>query len=108
MPNFIFNPETFVTPGHGSDPGEWNDDDRKDITTLRYLYPEIAHWGDLAIGSAFGSYSFDILEVQWAEWMIKRDDSFLNYCCWRQLYGEWQFHLDIDKVDQEASHLWKI
>ncbi|WP_223239816.1 hypothetical protein [Acinetobacter baumannii] len=22
MPNFIFNPETFVTPGHGSDPGE--------------------------------------------------------------------------------------
>ncbi len=20
MPNFIFNPETFVTPGHGSDP----------------------------------------------------------------------------------------
>ncbi|WP_042073889.1 hypothetical protein [Acinetobacter baumannii] len=63
MPNFIFNPETFVTPGHGSDPGEWNDDDRKDITTLRYLYPEIAHWGDLAIGSAFGSYSFDILEV---------------------------------------------
>ncbi|EJP48517.1 hypothetical protein M214_4210 [Acinetobacter baumannii CI86] len=72
MPNFIFNPETFVTPGHGSDPGEWNDDDRKDITTLRYLYPEIAHWGDLAIGSAFGSYSFDILEVQWAEWMIKR------------------------------------
>ncbi len=29
MPNFIFNPETFVTPGHGSDPGEWNDDDRK-------------------------------------------------------------------------------
>lgn len=49
MPNFIFNPETFVTPGHGSDPGEWNDDDRKDITTLRYLYPEIAHWGDLAI-----------------------------------------------------------
>ncbi|AHX67239.1 hypothetical protein B856_18550 (plasmid) [Acinetobacter baumannii AC30] len=45
---------------------------------------------------------------KWAEWMIKRDDSFLNYCCWRQLYGEWQFHLDIDKVDQEASHLWKI
>ncbi|KAA8922479.1 hypothetical protein DLI70_20160 [Acinetobacter baumannii] len=101
-----------MTPGHGSDPGEWNDDDRKDITTLRYLYPEIAHWGDLAIvlhRFCIWLLFFDILEVQWAEWMIKRDDdSFLNYCCWRQLYGEWQFHLDIDKVDQEVSHLWKI
>ncbi|WP_215902811.1 hypothetical protein [Acinetobacter baumannii] len=49
------------------------------------------------------------MKLNGAEWMIKaRMIAFLIIVAGVNWYGEWQFHLDIDKVDQEASHLWKI
>lgn len=109
MKNFIFNPETFVSHGHGSDKGEWIDQNRKEIAQLRELYPELAHWGDLAIGTAFGDFSNDVLEVGWAVWMIdKRDEGFLTYCCWRQLKGTWNFGMFFEIPNREVLSIWNV
>lgn len=108
MSNFIFNPETFVTKGHGSDSGEWHDQAQKDIAQLRTFYPELAHWGDAAIGNAFSGFSQDVLDVGWANWMVeKRDEGFLTYCCWEQIKGEWNFGLDFEEPEREVLHIWK-
>ncbi|CAM0798574.1 Glycoside hydrolase [Acinetobacter baumannii] len=106
MAAFVFDPETFVSKGHGSDDGDWPVEYRQKISILREFYPEISHWGDLAIGSAFGSFSQDVLEVNWAEWMLEsRDEGFLNYCCWVQTIGNWSYGLDGEKLDQDM--VWK-
>jgi len=108
MENFIFNPETFVAPGHGSDEGEWTDQNKKEIAQLRESYPELAHWRDLAIGAAFGSFSQDVLGVSWGVWMIdKRDEGFLTYCCWRQIKGDWKFGMSFKTPDHEVLPIWK-
>lgn len=109
MKNFKFNPETFVNSGHGSDDGEWSNQNRKEIAQLRELYPELAHWGDLALGTAFGDFSNDVLEVGWASWLFeKRDEGFLTYCCWRQLKGAWQFGMRFEVPDSEVLNIWKV
>lgn len=97
---------TFVQPGNETAPGEWSEADRRDIASLRAFYPEIAHWGDLAIGLAFGDFSEDVLEVGWADWMLDhRDEAFLNYCCWRQIRGERPFPPDEETLAQADA--WK-
>lgn len=96
----------FVSPGFETDPGEWTNDIRADIAALREHYPELSHWGDLAIGSAFGRFSRDVLEVSWAEWMLAaRDDIFLDYCCWVQTRGKWALGLDKDLL--ATANEWK-
>lgn len=98
---FEFDAATFVKRGCEQEPGEWSDETRGSINKLRVFYPEISHWGDLAIGSAFGGFSRDFLEVSWAEWMLeKRTDLFLSYCCLIQMRGEWPFHYDEDELLQ--------
>ena len=100
----FFDATTFVQPGQECTSGSWNEEDRKAINSLRSLYPELSHWGDLAIGSAFGSFSDDFLEVHWAEWMLKeRDEIFLDYCCWRQIKGVW----DLGMSEEILSNTWK-
>lgn len=108
MSGFVFDAETFVCKGHGLDAGEWNDVTRQQIAQLRQSYPELGHWGDLALGSAFGAFSDDVLEVGWAVWMVGvRDEGFLTYCCWKQLKGKWTFGLNIKKAEQEVLKIWK-
>jgi hypothetical protein len=101
---FRFNATTFVRAGAEFDPGEWADETKGEIAILRSFYPELAHWGDLAIGRAFGDYSQDYLEVQWAFGMLEgRDESFLDYCCWRQTRGDWVGGIDEDRVTQASE-----
>ncbi|ALC13717.1 hypothetical protein [Sphingopyxis sp. 113P3] len=57
MTKFVFDASIFVRPGHETDPGEYSDETRAEIAKLRVLYPELAHWGDLALGGAFGEMS---------------------------------------------------
>ncbi len=54
MTKFVFDASIFVRPGHETDPGEYSDETRAEIAKLRALYPELTHWGDLALGGAFG------------------------------------------------------
>ncbi|AVA23908.1 hypothetical protein [Rhizobium sp. NXC24] len=97
---------TFVQPGYEAAPGDWSDTDRRAIASLRGFYPEIAHWGDLAIGVAFGELSQEVLDVSWADWMLdQRDEIFLNYCCWRQTRGQWDGGLDAEALAQ--ANEWK-
>ncbi|MEZ0605706.1 hypothetical protein ACAX43_26590 [Paraburkholderia sp. IW21] len=75
-----FDEGKFVLPGHEGSAGEWSDADRADIRVLRATYPELASWGDMAIGGAWGSYSQFELEVSWCDWLIgQRHDEFLAY-----------------------------
>lgn len=105
--DYRFDATTFVRRGHEADPGDWSDDTRREIAVIRGCYPELSHWGDLAIGGAFGDFSQDVLEVSWAEWMVeKRDEIFLNYCCWRQTRGKWEWGFD-ELLLTEASE-WKV
>lgn len=108
MTQFRFDPETFVSKGHGTDSGEWDESTKADITKLRQYYPELEHWGDLAIGSAFSSFSGDVLEVNWGTWMLdKRDEDFLSYCCWMQQKGKWTFGMNYQSADPVVLNLWK-
>ena len=104
--SFSFKATTFVQEGYESAPGDWSDDSLQDIAKIRSLYPELNHWGDLAIGVAFGDFSQDVFAVSWADWMAtERDEIFLNYCCWRQIKGPWEFGLDSDTL--EFANDWK-
>lgn len=96
---FYFEPTTFVQLGFEQHEGNWPAESADQLAKLRTLYPELSHWGDLALGSAFGSFSQDVLEVNWAEWMFDiRDDMFLDYCCWRQTRGAWRGGFDPDEL----------
>lgn len=92
---FEFDARTFVQRGYESASGDFSDEDRKGISSLRALYPELGRWGDFAIGCAFGAFCQDFLLVSWADWMFtSRDENFLNYCCWRQTRGAWTQEFD--------------
>lgn len=54
--SYLFNACVFVQAGYESASGDWTDALRENINTLRRFYPELTHWGDLAIGLAFGEY----------------------------------------------------
>ena len=74
-----FNEETWVLPAGIGQAGEWDEETREHIHNLRDFNPEIKHWGDLAIGLAFSSYSEDVLGVSWAEWNRDRNSGFMCY-----------------------------
>ncbi|CAJ0807632.1 hypothetical protein R77560_04603 [Ralstonia thomasii] len=76
---FTFDAGSFVGQGHELDAGEWSDVDRELIKQIRTNHPELADWGDLAIGLAWGDYSQDILAVSWADWIKGHDTGFLAY-----------------------------
>ncbi|OJW46175.1 MAG: hypothetical protein BGO63_03655 [Candidatus Accumulibacter sp. 66-26] len=104
--SFNFEATTFVQPGYGQAPGDWSKLTQAGINKLRGFYPELSHWGDLALGCAFGSFSQDFMEVNWAEWMLEqRDEAFLSYCCWRQTRGAWRNGFDEDTLLEAVE--WK-
>ena len=49
-----------------------------EIHLLRQLYPELNHWGDLAMFMAWGSFSQDNHGLNWHP-VIERDETFLAY-----------------------------
>lgn len=103
---FQFEPRPFVMPGAETASGDWSEKSRREIASVRTLYPELAHWGELALGGAFGDFSQDVLLVNWAEWMLeRRDEMFLDYCCWRQTRGAWTFGWDDGALAE--GHVWK-
>ncbi|MBO0138603.1 MULTISPECIES: hypothetical protein [Vibrio] len=53
---FNFDACTFVQKGYETSKGEWSDSDLNDIAKLKSHYPELAQWGELALGCAWGDF----------------------------------------------------
>jgi len=49
-----------------------------EIVQIHQLYPELDHWGDLALFTAWGSYSQDHHDMNWYP-LSDRDETFLGY-----------------------------
>lgn len=98
---FIFDSEPFG----GTADCDWSDDRRAFIAALRDRHPELAAWGDLALGDAWSDYSQDILAVSWCDWIRERDEAFLAYVYVRQLSPSFDFGgtgLFMDDVEELA------
>jgi hypothetical protein len=94
VPNFVFSPTVFVLPGDEQESGEWSPDDLSQIEKIRSLHPELQHWGNLAIGCAWGAYSQDIMAVGWMDreqFDFGRNLGFLAYLYVRQLAPSFDF-----------------
>ncbi len=104
---FTFDASTFVQKGYEASKGEWSETDLIDIAKLKSHYPELASWGELALGCAWGDFSQDVYEVNWCHWGLEnRDDDFLSYCYWKQEKGSWELGLDLNLLS-ELSSKWK-
>lgn len=104
---FNFDACTFVQKGYETSKGEWSDSDLNDIGKLKSHYPELAQWGELALGCAWGDFSQDVYLVSWSDFGLeKRDECFLSYCYWKQVKGRWNRGLDLDLL-AELSNKWK-
>jgi hypothetical protein len=90
MGHFVFDPLIFVQPGYEKAGGDWGEDATQ-IAQIRADHPELAEWGDLAIGLAWGEYSQDILAVSWVDWITGRDVDFLAYLYVRQIAPGFDF-----------------
>lgn len=102
-----FQSTAFVYQGDEKTQGEWSDSDLADIKKLQKHYPELSEWGEFAIGSAWGSFSENVLMVSWCDWLIeKRDESFLSFCYWMQEHGEWDDYDDFKKLES-LTEKWK-
>ena len=116
MSNFVFSPAPFVMPGSEKADGDWPTAWRAQIEQIRAVHPELQHWGNLAVGSAWGDYSQDVLAINWAypdqfqgadKWL----PDFLAYCYVRQVAptfkfgGTGLFSEDVYALGQQAP--WK-
>lgn len=61
------NPIHFVNLGHEKDRGIYSAEERAMFNSIRECYPELNEWGDMAIGTAWGSYSQDVHLLSWLE-----------------------------------------
>lgn len=94
MTAFVFDPKVFVQPGYEQAGGDWSDEIRAQIDQLRGLHPELASWGQLPVGCAWGEYSQDIMAVGWlypAQGGSCRTPEFLAYCYVRQVAPGFDF-----------------
>lgn len=99
--SFEFEAKTFVQEGSKIDSGEWAAETLQELSTLRVCYPELAHWGNLALGAAWGDYSQEVFDVNWRYWKLdERDTCFLSYCYWRQTQGRWPFGCDFEHLER--------
>lgn len=88
MTAFVFDPKVFVQPGYEQADGDWSEKSQAQIDQIREQHPELAAWGRLAIGCAWGDYSQDILAVGWLypdQVGSERSREFLSYCYVRQV-----------------------
>lgn len=98
MTNFKFNPSPhFVQPGYKQAAGDWTGDITvSQIEGIKKRYHEIIHWGNLAVGEAWGAYSQDIMAVNWIydgrhEVAENRNLDFIAYIYVRQLAPSFDF-----------------
>ena len=105
--NFNFTPSpTFVKKGFEEYKGEFSEDERNELSLLRQSYPELKHWGDLAINVAWADFSQSVYLISWVDFGPgDRDELFLNFCYWEQCKGTWPWGDDIDKL-AKVDH-WK-
>lgn len=104
---FKFDASTFVQKGYETSKGEWSDSDLNDVAKLKSHYPELAQWGELALGRAWGDFSQDVYLVNWSDFGLeKRDEHFLSYCYWKQEKGRWNHGLDLELLTDLTSK-WK-
>jgi hypothetical protein len=70
----------FVRAGSETEPGEYSADARAEHARLRITYPEIAHWGDVAIAEAWMAFSDEVDLLRWAQWGIdERREEFIEF-----------------------------
>ncbi|MBD0788138.1 hypothetical protein HUO09_17425 [Vibrio sp. Y2-5] len=101
---FKFVASTFVQKGYETSKGEWSESALNDIAKLKYHYPELAQWGELALGSAWGCFSQDVYLVNWSDFGLEtRDEDFLSYCYWKQKKGRWNLGLDLGLLSELKS-----
>lgn len=96
MPAFEFKPTVFVQPGYEHADGDWPVECIVQINQIRDLHPEIQHWGNLAVGSAWGDYSQEIMAVGWVyseQFAVarSRNSDFLAYLYVRQIAPTFDF-----------------
>ena len=72
-----FTESVWTAPGMGID-YDRTEEVRDEIRLLRQYYPELNHWGDLALFMAWGSFSQDTHGLNWNP-VAERDDTFLAY-----------------------------
>ena len=87
--SILFKEEVWALPGQA---GKWDGETRDHINNLRDCNPEIEHWGDLAIGCAYGSYSEDVLGISWADWERDRNNAFMGYLYIKQTCPTFYFN----------------
>ncbi|WP_174214615.1 hypothetical protein [Vibrio sp. Evd11] len=105
--SFKFDASTFLQNGYETSKGEWSDSVLNDLAKIKCHYPELEHWGELALGCAWGDFSQDVYLVSWMHWGLdKRNEDFLSYCYWIQEKGSWNEGLDLDLLS-EISIKWK-
>jgi len=75
--NYQFDESQWARPGTGIDYGQ-TEEVEAEIIQLKAYYPELSSWGDLAIFTAWGSFSQDQYELQWHP-VMSRDEPFLGY-----------------------------
>ncbi|EAV4976015.1 hypothetical protein WDQ52_005044 [Salmonella enterica] len=110
MEKFEFDIKTFVT---GTEEQDFCLDPQtlNELTAMRPLYPELAHWTRFAFFVAWGAYSQDIYAISWVGWMTgHRDDGFLAYCYVCQRWPAFNFGgtglYDEDIQELAAQHPW--
>lgn len=86
----------FVNNGHSKDHGEFDSEDRELFKSIREAWPELSEWGDLAISSAWGSYSQDVYMLSWldaSKTELSRENllAFIAYIYWHEINGEPQW-----------------
>lgn len=102
-----FNEEIWVLPAGIGQAGEWDDEKREYIDSLKDFNPEIQHWGDLAIGLAFASYSEDVLGISWADWERDRNNAFMGYLYIKQTCPTFYFNgYESELWDYSGSCPW--
>ncbi|WP_455211675.1 hypothetical protein [Kaarinaea lacus] len=76
-----------------------------EIHVLRQMYPELNHWGDLALFMAWGSFSQDSHALQWNP-VVQREESFLAYLYYLE-QGRNIMDWSTDAAQQVLAELYK-
>lgn len=77
LSTYAFSEEQWALPG-ASINFEQTKEVLDEIKLIRELYPEVNSWGDLALFTAWGSYSQDDHSLPWSP-VVSRDERFLGY-----------------------------
>lgn len=93
MAQFEFDPHVFFQAGMETETGEWPDSWTDQIKSIGEVHPELRNWGGLAIGSAWGDFSQDVLAVSWvdSDWLSGHQPGFLAYIYVRQVAPAFKF-----------------